>query len=86
MLVPNFHTRHQREVLLASKTKEDEVRTVSDLGFYFKIKDRGGSEFYLEYYVTRNMEARTLTFDQHIYVDVPRPWQSDSTSSRLAQF
>ena len=32
---------------MGSNTKEDEERTLSDLGSYFKIKDRGGSEFYL---------------------------------------
>ena len=35
------------DLLLASKTKEDEGRTSSDLSSCFKIKDLGEAEFYL---------------------------------------
>ena len=52
------------DILLASKTKEDEGRTLSDLISRFKIKDLGEAEFYLGCHITRNREARTLIFDQ----------------------
>ena len=55
------------DILLASKTKENEGRTLSDLRLCFKIKDLGEAEFYLGCHITRNREAKTLTFDQHIY-------------------
>ena len=54
------------DILLTSKTKEDEGRTLSDLNSCFKIKDLGEAEVYLECPITRNREARALTFDQHI--------------------
>ena len=56
------------DMLLASKTKEYGGRTLSDLSLCFKILDLGETKFYLGYHITRNMEARTLSFDQHIYV------------------
>ena len=55
------------DILLASKTKEDEGWTLSDLSLCFKIKELDEAELYLGYYITRNGEARTLTFDQNIY-------------------
>ncbi|CAM9520770.1 unnamed protein product, partial [Ascophyllum nodosum] len=55
------------DILLASKTKEG--RTLSDLSSCFKVKDLGEAEFYLGCHITRNREARTLTFDQHIYAE-----------------
>ena len=57
------------DIMLASKTKEDEGRTLSDLSSCFKMKDLGEAEFYLGCHIPRNREARTLTFDQHIYVE-----------------
>ena len=57
------------DILLASKTKENEGRTLSDLSSCFKIKDLGEAKFYLECHITRNGEARTLTFDQHVYAE-----------------
>ncbi|CAN0335182.1 unnamed protein product, partial [Ascophyllum nodosum] len=57
------------DILLASKTKGDGGRTLSDLSSCFKIKDLGEAEFYLGCHITRNREARTLTFDQHIYAE-----------------
>ena len=57
------------DILQASKTKEDEGRTLSDLSSCFKIKDLEEAEFYLGCYITQNREARTLTFDQHIYAE-----------------
>ncbi|CAN0097000.1 unnamed protein product [Ascophyllum nodosum] len=55
------------DILLASKTKDDEGRTLSDLSSCFKIKGLGEAEFYLGCHITRNREARTLTFDYRIY-------------------
>ena len=57
------------DILLASKTMEDEGRTLSDLSSCFKIKDLGEAGFYLGCHITRNREVRTLTFDQHIYAE-----------------
>ena len=57
------------DVLLASKSKEDEERTISDLRSCFKIKDLGEAEFYLGCHITRDRKERTLTFDQHIYAE-----------------
>ena len=57
------------DILLASKTKKHEGRTLSDLSSCFNIKDLGEAEFYLGCHITRNREARTLTFDQHIYAE-----------------
>ena len=52
------------DILLASKTKEDEGRTLSDLNSCFKIKDLGEAKFYLVgCHITRNREARTLAFE-----------------------
>ena len=55
------------DTLLASKTKENEGWTLSDLSSCFKIKDLGEAEFYLGHHIKRNREARTLTFDQRIH-------------------
>ena len=60
---------HVDDILLASKTKEDERRTLLDLSSCFNIKDLGEAKFYLGYHITRNREDRTLTFDQHIYAE-----------------
>ena len=57
------------DILLASKTKEDEGWTLSDLSSCFRIKDLGEAEFYLRCHITRNRGARRLTFDQHIYTE-----------------
>ena len=48
------------DILLASKTKEDEGRTLSDLSSCFKIKDLGEAKFYLKCHITRNREARAV--------------------------
>ena len=56
------------DILLASTTKEEEGRTLSDLSSCFKIKDLE-AEFYLGCQITRNREARPLTFDQQIYAE-----------------
>ena len=42
---------------------------LSNLSSRFKIKDLGEVEFYLGCHITRNREARTLTFDQNIYAE-----------------
>ena len=42
---------------------------MSDLSSCFKNKDLGEAEFYLGCHITRNREATTLTFDQHIYAE-----------------
>ena len=42
---------------------------LSDLSSRFKIKDLDEVEFYLGCHITRNREARTLTFDQYIYAE-----------------
>ena len=69
------------DILLASKTKEDEGRTLSDPSSCFKIKDLGEAEFYLGCHITRNREAMTLTFDQHIYaVTVAKRFNVTKTS------
>ena len=57
------------DILLASITRDVEERVVSDLRSCFRIKDLGEAEFYLECHITRNREARTLTFDQHLYAE-----------------
>ena len=57
------------DILLESKTKEDEGRTLSDLTSCFKIKDLGEAGFYLGCRITRNRKVRILTFDQHIYAE-----------------
>ena len=50
-------------LLLASKTKEDYERTLSDLVQCSKMKDLGEAEFYIACHITRNREARTMTCD-----------------------
>ena len=57
------------DIRLASKTKEDEGQTLSSFSSCFKIKDLGEAEFYLGCYITRNREAKALTFDRHIYAE-----------------
>ena len=57
------------DIMLARKTQVDEGRTLSDLSSCFKINDLGEAELYLGCHITRFREARTLTFDQHIYAD-----------------
>ena len=69
------------DILLAGKTNEDEGRTSSDISSCFKIKDLGEAEFYLGCNITRNREARTMTFDQHIYAEiVAKPFYVTKTS------
>ena len=71
------------EILLASKTKEDEGRTLSDLSLCFKIKNLGEAEFYLGCHITRDREARALTFDQHIYVESVAKRLNDTKTSMI---
>lgn len=58
------------DVLLVSKSKEDEERTLYDLHLGFKMKDLGEDEFYLGCYITRDKKKRTLTFDQRVHIKI----------------
>ena len=79
--VVTFIVVYVDDILLASKTEKDKRRTFSDLSLCFKIEDLDEAGFYLGYLITRNMEARTLTFDQHIYAETA---ENDSMSPKLA--
>ena len=56
----------------------------SDLSSHINIKYLGEEELYLACHIMRNREARTLTFDQHIYAEtVAKPLNVTKTSMIL---
>ena len=64
-----------------SQTVSKRRALLSDLSSHFNIKDLGEAELYLACQIMRNREARTLTFDQHIYAEtVARPLNVTKTS------
>lgn len=68
--VGSFIVAYVDDVLLASESKEDEERTVSDPRLCFKIKDLDEAEFYLlGCQIKWDRKQRTLTFDQHVYAE-----------------
>ena len=67
-----------------SQTVSERRALLSDLSSYFNIKDLGEAELYLACHIMRNREARTLTFDQHIYTEiVAKPLNVTKTSMVL---
>ena len=55
------------DLLVASGTKRDEEQAINDLRSCFPIKNLGEAGFYFGCHITRDRDARTLTFDQHHY-------------------
>ena len=67
-----------------SQTVSKRRALLSDLSSYFNIKNLGEAELYLACHIMRNREARTLTFDQHIYTEtVAKPLNVTKTSMIL---
>ena len=60
-----MHRRHTA----GEKKKQDEERTLPDLGSCFIIKGLGEAEFHSGCHITRKREARILTSDKHIYAE-----------------
>ena len=67
-----------------SQTVSKRRALLSNLSSYFDIIDLGEAEIYLACHIMRNREARTLTFDQHIYTEtVAKPLNVTKTSMIL---
>jgi len=76
---------HVDDLLVSSRTKEDEEEFVAELHKRFKMKDMGEAEFYMGCHISRNRQAKTLSLDQHVYVQtVADRFQVTKTSSTPA--
>ena len=60
---------HEDDILAHAKDQATMDRFTAELGHKFKLKDMGDSGYYMGCHITRNLKARELKLDQHLYVE-----------------
>ena len=60
---------HVDDILAHAKDQATMDRFAAELGRKFKLKDMGDAGYQMSCDITRNLKARELKFDQHLYVE-----------------
>ena len=60
---------HVDDILAHAKDQATMDRFAAELGQKFKLKSMGDAGYYMGCHITRNLKARELKFDQHLYAE-----------------